>query len=94
MVFLRLGILLVLYLILAWVSLLEEDLDRILGEAEVEVRDVAGQIEGGTVGEKVPDESLPQPMMKDVPGPSGESQAQAQAQEKNVEVGEKAPIVG
>ncbi|KAL0320125.1 UNVERIFIED_CONTAM: hypothetical protein Sradi_5274000 [Sesamum radiatum] len=56
---------------------------------EVEIRDIAGHIEGG-IEEKVPDESLPQSMMEDVPGPFGESQIP----EKNDDVGEKAPVVG
>ncbi|KAL0462272.1 UNVERIFIED_CONTAM: hypothetical protein Slati_0114800 [Sesamum latifolium] len=66
----------------------EEDLDRILGEAEAEVWDVA--VEGGAIEEKVPDESLPKSMMGDVPGPSGESQVQ----EKDADVDGKAPVVG
>ncbi|KAL0402574.1 UNVERIFIED_CONTAM: Retrovirus-related Pol polyprotein from transposon RE1 [Sesamum latifolium] len=68
----------------------EEDLDRILGETDAEVRDVIGHIKGGAIEEKVPHESLPKPMMEDVPGPSGE----VQVQKKDADVGEKAPVVG
>ncbi|KAL0445592.1 UNVERIFIED_CONTAM: hypothetical protein Slati_1687100 [Sesamum latifolium] len=67
---------------------LEEDLDRLLGEAEAEVRGASGQVESGVVEEKIPEE-LPQPM-DDAAGPSKESQAQ----EKDAEVEEKTPSVG
>ncbi|KAL0462197.1 UNVERIFIED_CONTAM: hypothetical protein Slati_0107300 [Sesamum latifolium] len=49
------------------------DLDHILGEADAEVREDIGQTGGPAVEEKTPAESLPQSMIGDVRGPSGEA---------------------
>ncbi|KAL0323495.1 UNVERIFIED_CONTAM: hypothetical protein Sangu_1968800 [Sesamum angustifolium] len=56
---------------MAWVCFLEEDLDHILGEAEAEVKGYAGQAGDAANEERVPDKSIPQPRVKDIPVPSG-----------------------
>ncbi|KAL0308898.1 UNVERIFIED_CONTAM: hypothetical protein Sradi_5832100 [Sesamum radiatum] len=61
---------------MAWVCFLEEDLDRILGEAETEVKGGAGQAEDAADEERAPNESLPQPGVENIPGPSGEAPSQ------------------
>ncbi|KAL0461387.1 UNVERIFIED_CONTAM: hypothetical protein Slati_0026300 [Sesamum latifolium] len=77
-------------LILAWVFILEGDLDRLVGETEAEVRDAPGQMGSGVVAEKAFEEEPPQPMNDDAAGPSKESQAQ----EDDAQVEENAPSVG
>ncbi|KAL0456261.1 UNVERIFIED_CONTAM: hypothetical protein Slati_0965300 [Sesamum latifolium] len=89
MIFLRLGVLLVLYLILAWVSF-RRGPRSYFGRCRGRGAGRSWPTEGGTVEEKVLEENLPQPVMEDVVDPSKESQVQ----EESVEVGEKAPIVG
>ncbi|KAL0393213.1 UNVERIFIED_CONTAM: hypothetical protein Sradi_2544100 [Sesamum radiatum] len=75
---------------MAWVCFLEEDLDHILGEAEAEVKGDAGQAGDAANEERVPDESIPHPRVKDIPVPSGE--APSQEEEKDDARG-KAPLV-
>ncbi|KAL0291958.1 UNVERIFIED_CONTAM: hypothetical protein Sradi_7007400 [Sesamum radiatum] len=64
------------------------DLDHLLGEAEVEVRDGPGQMKSGSVAEKALEH--PQALLKDAASPSKESPAQ----EDDAQVGEKTPSVG
>ncbi|KAL0367078.1 UNVERIFIED_CONTAM: hypothetical protein Sradi_3597900 [Sesamum radiatum] len=47
----------------------KEDLDRLLGETEAEVRDTPSQVEGGVVAKKILEEELPHPMKDDAAGP-------------------------
>ncbi|KAL0294000.1 UNVERIFIED_CONTAM: hypothetical protein Sradi_6907900, partial [Sesamum radiatum] len=69
---------------------LEGDLDRLLDEAEAEVRDAPGQMKGGSIAEKAFEEQPSQPLLEDAAGPSKESLAQ----EEDAQVGEKTPSVG
>ncbi|KAL0410721.1 UNVERIFIED_CONTAM: hypothetical protein Slati_3661800 [Sesamum latifolium] len=72
---------------MTWVCISEDDLDHIVGEAKAEVK---GQAKAAAVEERIPDESLPQPGVEDILGPSGE----APAQEEEKDTREKAPLVG
>ncbi|KAL0361501.1 UNVERIFIED_CONTAM: hypothetical protein Sradi_3834600 [Sesamum radiatum] len=67
-----------------------QDLDRLLGEAEAEVRDAFCQVESGAVEEKIPEEEFSQPVKEGAASPSKESQAQ----EKGAEVEEKTRVWG
>ncbi|KAL0289335.1 UNVERIFIED_CONTAM: hypothetical protein Sangu_2619600 [Sesamum angustifolium] len=58
---------------MVWMCFSEEDLNHILGEAETEVKGDAGQTGDVADDERAPDESLPQPEVEDIPGPSGET---------------------
>ncbi|KAL0413150.1 UNVERIFIED_CONTAM: hypothetical protein Sradi_1516700 [Sesamum radiatum] len=54
----------------------QEDLNRLLGEAEAKVRDAPGQMKSGAIAEKVFEEEPPQPTYEDAASPSKESPGQ------------------
>ncbi|KAL0309203.1 UNVERIFIED_CONTAM: hypothetical protein Sradi_5862600 [Sesamum radiatum] len=73
------------------------DLGPNTGVADAEVRGDASYALGFVTEEKIPSESLPKPMMEDIPGPSKEISAQdppIPKEETTDTIKEKAPLVG
>ncbi|KAL0416882.1 UNVERIFIED_CONTAM: hypothetical protein Slati_3520100 [Sesamum latifolium] len=90
---------LVVFFINAWVHFLEEDLDQILGATEAEVRGITSNSAPIAAAKgDIPEGSFPEPMMEDVPSPSGEAAVQppppAPIEEITKVAEEKAPTVG